>query len=167
MRKSSFKIQFPDAHHLRAAIGWLELGNPADAKEEFEKVSPASRCHPDALEVLWQIHARKREWERCIEAARELTMVDRKVAFGWIHLSFALHELKRTQEAYDNLIGVLDAFPDEWLMRYNLACYACQLGNLDEADRWLAGAVLKGDRKRIKRMAKDDPDLAPLFEVKK
>ena len=91
----------------------------------------------------------------------------RKVAFGWIHLSFALHELKRTQEAYDNLIGVLDAFPDEWLMRYNLACYACQLGNLDEADRWLAGAVLKGDRKRIKRMAKDDPDLAPLFEVKK
>ena len=86
---------------------------------------------------------------------------------GWIHLSYALHELKQTREAYDNLIAVLEQFPGDWLLRYNLACYSCQLGNLSEAERWLAGAMLKGNAKQIKRMAKDDPDLEPLFRTRK
>ncbi len=160
-------LDFPDTHHLNGAIGWLELGNPSEASEDLEKINPKWRNHPDVLEVSWQIHAKTNEWEMCINVAQKLTKVAPKLAFGWIHLSFALHELKRTQEAHDSLISVLEQFPDEWLMRYNLACYSCQLGNLQDANRWLAGAGLKGGVKQVKRMAKDDPDLAPLFEVQK
>lgn len=160
-------LQFPDTHHLRAAIGWLELGNPTEANRDLEKISPEARLHPDVLELRWQIHAEANEWEQCVNAARELTGEAPKISLGWIHLSFALHELKRTREAQENLIGVLEQFPDDWLMRYNLACYSCQLGNLDEAKRWLAGAALKGNAREIKKLAKDDPDLAPLFNVSK
>lgn len=160
-------IEPPDSHHLSAAVGWLELGNPAEAILDLHRLSPATRLHPDALEIDWQIHAKAMDWETCVAVARQLIQIAPKKSFGWIHLSFALHELKRTQEACENLMNVLERFPDEWLMRYNLACYACQLGNIEEANRWLAGAALKGDAKQIKRMAKDDPDLAPLFKSRK
>lgn len=156
----------PDSHHLLAAVGWLELGNPAESLLEFKRISPANQSHPDVLEVKWTVHSQLKNWETCIELARELTRVASDRPFGWIHLSYALHELKRTQEAYDNLITILKYFPDEWLMDYNLACYACQLGRPLEAERWLAEAMSKGDKKEIQKMAKSDPDLTPLFEGK-
>jgi len=35
----------------------------------------------------------------------------------------ALHELKRTQEAFDLLLPAADKFPAPWTIPYNLACY--------------------------------------------
>lgn len=157
----------PDSHHLSAAVGWLELGNSSEALDDLERISSAQRTHPEVLEVKWAIYAKAHKWEKCMDVAKDLTNVAPKKALGWIHLSFALHELKRTKEAHSNLAGILERFPDDWLMHYNLACYACQLGNLQEAGRWLAGAMLKGKTKQIKRMAQNDPDLQPLFKTKK
>jgi tetratricopeptide (TPR) repeat protein len=78
-------------------------------------------------------------------------------------LAYAFHELKKTQEAYDCLIPVIDKFPNEWLMLFNLACYSCQLGKLEEAMQWLEKAGdLAGD-KDIREMALDDADLEPLW----
>ena len=79
-----------------------------------------------------------------------------------IHRSFALHELKRTQEACDLLVPAAALFPKEWLIRYNLACYSCQLGDLEEAGKWLSIAFSLGDAKHVKLMALNDPDLKPL-----
>lgn len=36
------------------------------------------------------------------------------------------NELRRTKEPYEVLVAVVDRFPTEHLMRYNLACYSCQ-----------------------------------------
>ena len=160
-------IKPPDSHHLSAAIGWSELGNSSEALDDLAKINPSLRAHPDVLEVKWAIYAKDNHWEKCVEVAKEITRVAPKKALGWIHLSFALHELKQTREAHTNLTGVLESFPNDWLMRYNLACYACQLGEIQEAGRWLAGAMLKGKAKQIKRMAQDDPDLQPLFKTEK
>ena len=45
---------------------------------------------------------------------------------------------------------------------FNLACYAAQLGNLDEAKEHLARAI---DLDRgIRMMVLDEPDLEPLWE---
>jgi hypothetical protein len=46
---------------------------------------------------------------------------------GWIHRSYALHELKRTQEAFDNLLPVADNFSKVWTVPYNLSCYCAHL----------------------------------------
>jgi predicted Zn-dependent protease len=150
-------------HDLRAAEGWLELGNTVEAEVELQKLSAASKLHPAVAEVRWQIHAKRKEWKPCIEMARTLTRIAPAEPLGWIHLSYALHELKRTQEAWDNLIDVVDDFPKEPTMRYNLACYACQLGDLPEARRWLKKAFALGRKKETKQMALQDPDLQPLW----
>ena len=50
-------LEPPDSIHLKAAEGWLELGNQPEANEELEKIAPELRVHPDVLEIRWQIYA--------------------------------------------------------------------------------------------------------------
>ena len=83
---------------------------------------------------------------------------------AWVHRSFALHELKRTAEARDNLLRVVDRFPNDGTMRYNLACYECQLGNLERARGWLDKAFQLPDAAKLKLAALEDPDLQPLWK---
>ena len=67
-------------------------------------------------------------------------------------------EMKCTQEAYDALKPVLDTFKNEQLVWYNMACYACVLGNKEEARELLGKAIeLGGDA--VKTQALEDPDL--------
>jgi len=44
-----------DAHFLRAAEGWIELGNHLEAFEELERITPQWRAHPDVLKLRWEI----------------------------------------------------------------------------------------------------------------
>jgi len=57
----------------------------------------------------------------------------------------------------------LERISANWLIAYNLACYQTQLGDLEEAWRWLGYAMDKADTKEIKLKALDDPDLEPLW----
>jgi tetratricopeptide (TPR) repeat protein len=155
-------LEPPDSFHLSAAVGWLELGDWHEAEEELKKIAPALCGHPTVLEIHWVIYAKEGQWERCVDIGNDLVKADAESSFGWIHRSFALHELKRTQEAADLLATATALFPKEWLIRYNLACYACQLGNHKEARKWLKIASSLGDAKRVKLMALNDPDLEPL-----
>jgi tetratricopeptide (TPR) repeat protein len=81
--------------------------------------------------------------------------------YGWIGRSFALHELKRVQEAFDFLLPAEDKFRKNWTISYNLACYCAQLDRLDEAQIWFKKAMAI-DEHLVKRAAIDDPDLKPL-----
>lgn len=152
----------PHHHYFNAAVGWLELGNPIEAQAELARLDPAHHELPDVLTVRWQIQAARRDWEAAIKTARTLTQVAADEAWGWVHLAFALHELKRTDEAWNTLHPVAARFPQDFLIRYNLACYACQLGRTTVAEDWLQQAAAIAGRAPIKQMAQDDPDLAPL-----
>jgi tetratricopeptide (TPR) repeat protein len=153
----------PDSHHLRAAQGWLELGNDQEASEELERITPQLRAHPDVLEVRWHIYAHAKKWDACVDIASAIVKLAPESSFGWIQRSFALHELKRTQEAFNHLLPVANKFPKVWNVPYNLACYSAQLGRLDECQVWFKKAMAI-DEHTVKRMALDDPDLKPLWD---
>jgi tetratricopeptide (TPR) repeat protein len=157
------KLEPPDSHYLSAAQGWLELGNHVEAAAELEKVPPALRAHPDVIEVRAAIHARAARWRECIEASSALIRYAPKRPAGWIHRSYALHELKRTLEAFDALLPAVERFPGEWIIPYNLACYCSRLGRLEEARIWLEKAFKLGDRKQLQPLAVTDPDLKMLW----
>jgi len=63
------------------------------------------------------------------------------------------------------LLPVVDKFPKDATMRYNLACYECQLGRLKEAEEWLSKAFDIGDARKLKLVALDDHDLQPLWSA--
>jgi len=150
--------------HLQAAQGWFELGDHLEADEELEQMSPQNRAHPAVLEVRWAIYAAAKKWEAALDIAATFIQLAPEYLFGWLHRSFALHELKRTAEARDNLLIALDKFPDESILRYNVACYECQLGRLEQAKHWLKKAFKMGNARRMKLAALEDPDLEPLWK---
>ncbi len=154
----------PDSLHLQAAQGWLELGDHIEANEELEKITASLRAHPDVLKVRWEIYAAAKKWKATLDIAAALIQLDPDDPLGWVHRSYALHELKQTTEARDNLLHVVDKFPISATMRYNLACYECQLGRLEQAKEWLKKAFALGDARKMKLAALDDPDLQPLWK---
>jgi len=157
-------LQPPDNHHLQAAIGWLELGNHTEANEELKKITPQHRVHPDVLQVHLHIYVVAQKWDLCLDIANAIIELDPDRPDAWIHRSFALHELKKTHEAFDQLLPVADKFPNVWTIPYNLTCYCAQTGRLEEeCEEWFTMAV-NIDEKTVCRQAVDDPDLRPLWE---
>ena len=154
----------PDSHYLNGAVGWCELGNFAEARAELHRISALNRDHPQVLAEEWRIYAAEKHWLPALEVARRLIEVAPDIPAGWINQSYSLHELKLTQEARNQLVPVAEKFPVVSTIPYNLACYACQLGDLTEARQWLAKAIKIGGAEDIKPMALSDPDLKPMWE---
>lgn len=157
-------LELHDLRYLAAAQGWLELGNHLEADEELENITAEQRAHPAVLEIRWQIYAKAGKWEGALDIASALVQLVPESALGCVHRSFSLHELKRSAEARDNLLRVVDKFPVSATIRYNLACYECQLGRLERSKNWLAKAFALGDARKMKLAALDDPDLEPLWK---
>ena len=160
-------LEPPDNHFLDAATGWLMLGNAEEARSEFEQLSPTARVHPDALDFQWRWLAHLKRWEEAVDVAQLLIDQCPKRADTWIHRSFALHELRRTQEAHDLLLPALKRFPKEMTIPYNLACYTSQLGDLAAARQWFQKVLALGktSTEKLERLhaALEDPDLKPLW----
>lgn len=155
-------LTYPDLHHVRAAEGWLDLGVTADASRELRQITAEAWSHPDVLELRWRLYAAERQWDAALDIARAATQRAPNRSAGWIHQSFCLHELQRTGEAWDLLQSVVDRFPEDVTIAYNLACYACRLGQVNDARTWLLRAVKLRGRAEIKMLALQDSDLAPL-----
>lgn len=157
------KLQPPDTHHLSAAEGWLELGNPREAMAELDRLTDAAQGRVEVLAVRWGILARFKLWQESVVVAARIIELAPDEVFGWIHRSYALHELKRTQEARDLLLPAVENFPKVETIPYNLACYECQLGNLTAARSWLLRALKRSDPAELKARALEDVDLKPLW----
>ena len=97
--------------HLEAAQGWLELGNHLEASEELEKITAKLRSHPDVLELRWEIYAKAGQWAGNVDIGKALTQLAPQRASSWIKFAFALHEMKRTEEAWNALLPVATSFP--------------------------------------------------------
>ena len=151
-----------DKFHVDAASGWIGLGDLDSARAELEQISPEILSHPAVLMVQGELLFAEKNWEPLLPLTETLLGRFPKLDFLWINRSYALHELKRTREAFEALLPAVKKFPKRWLIRYNLACYCSQLGALDEAMRWLQKAIELAGKKEIKAMALDDPDLKPL-----
>ena len=164
-------IEPPDLHHLRAASGWLLLGNDLEATEDLERINPQLHTHPDVLEVRWQICARARKWETCLDIARAIVEIDPNRASGWIGWAYAIRQVTGggLQAAFDILLSVAEKFPAEPMIPFGLACYAGQMGRLEEASRWLrkafAAAHHSGRGNRLKSMVLDQPELESLLQA--
>ena len=155
-------IDVENTRRLDASVGWIGLGNLTEAEVEIGQVIPEFRLHADVLEVRWEIDGRQERWESALETAVLLVETYPERCSGWLHRSYCLPELGRTLEAWNKLISAVDRFPKEATVPYNLACYACQLGNLEQAQSWLEKAASIRGRRAIKSMAVEDQDLVAL-----
>jgi predicted Zn-dependent protease len=153
-----------DYYHLRSADGWLDLGNHLEASAELDGISAAVQNHPVVLQMRWRISAKAKQWGNCVAIASTLTTVAPENPQGWINLGNALYFSGHTQAAYDQIHAVLPQFPKDHFLHYNLACYACQLGLLEEAKDMLGQAFKMDEATNLKSQALQDLDLKPLWD---
>jgi Flp pilus assembly protein TadD len=142
------------------------LGDAQSAWKEIEGMCDPSRHTPEVLEMEWSAHAMAKNWKDALRAAQRLIRLDPGVPSGWIHRSYALRRLpeKGLPHARQALLPAVERFPKEYVIPYNLACYAAQMGQLDEAWSWLQRAVQSaGGVEKVRRMAKADEDLEELW----
>lgn len=151
--------------HLSYALGYLQLELVAEAREELSALSEEFLAAPAALSVRMEVAMADNAWDEVIALAPELVGHDASRERPWVAWAYALRERERVAEARETLTAgtrlIEDASP---LVDYNLACYACLLGDLKEARRLLR-AVFARD-KSWRGVAREDADLAPLFMPK-
>lgn len=158
------ELSIADLHRVRAAEGWLELGNAAEAEAELGRVGADVNGHPDLLHLRWQICRSARKWDQCLETATTLTRIAPMDPRAWTAMAQTLYFTQRITEAYDLAVSKIARFPTHWPLYYDAACYACLTGRLDQARQYLRLASTFGDDAHIKRLMAEDPDLKALRE---
>ena len=158
-------IEPPDSHHLRAAEGWLELGNWREAAADLERVAPALRVLPDVLALQFRVFAAGKDWERALIVGETLVELMPEHPGCWIDRSNALHYLGRYQEALDQLLPGWKKFPTNPVIPYNFACFTCRMGQLDIAREWLLIALALPGGQELRAQAAMDPDLEALRQA--
>lgn len=162
------RLEHPDPFHLNAAAGWMGLRDFASASAELDSIRPGSQDHPAVLEMRFAIAAHQKNSVDCERWARRHTETHPGDAQGWINLANALFWQTRYSEAHACASAVLAKFPDQWPLRYNLACYCVKLEDLDQAKQWFNEAAKLAESKELRKLALNDQDMKELWDwVKK
>ncbi len=158
-----------DIHRLRAAQGWTELGLPSEAARELQGLSPDVQTTPLALDVRWSVSNALGDWDLSHRVASLSVQLHPDHEPGWINRSYAARRMPDggIPLALEQLLPALERFPDNSLIPYNLACYACRLDDLARAMEWFAIARKRDVRTATKpgiimKLALNDPDLVPI-----
>ncbi|MCX8109445.1 MAG: tetratricopeptide repeat protein [Verrucomicrobiae bacterium] len=153
-----------DLFALESARGWLMLGDAGSALAELSRISQQSRSHPEVLVVEWEIRSKLKDWKTAFEIAERLVHLVEQRAHGWILRAYAARRMPGggLEKARELLLPALEKFPENFLIPYNLACYAAQMGRIDEAWEFLCRAIKVGGRRTVLQMANSDPDLEPV-----
>jgi len=144
-------------HQLRAAQGFLELGDPDSAWEELESIPAEDRAHPIALRLRVYIYREKMKWMEMAEISRHLTEIEPEQSEHWTNRAWAEQRHLGLEAAEETLLRARDSFPADPLIHYNLACYAAKLGRVDEAKIRLGKAIELAPH--FKELALEDEDL--------
>lgn len=153
----------PSATRLRYALGYLELGLLEEADAELAPIPAPEKHSCDVLSVKLEINRLGNQWAQMGQTARMLIAKQPGKADWWISLAFATRRSTSVEAARLVLVKAKDLFPKVGTIYFNLGCYACVLGELDEAREQIARAcALDAD---FKTLASTDEDLKPLWGV--
>ena len=148
--------------HLMAAHGYLELGLPLEAWNELEEIKPPQRrAEIPVLGLRVAIFHALERWEAMAEVCRHLVTVQPGELPWVMWLALATRHHEGIPAARDILLAAMVRFPKAAAISFNLACYAAQSGDLDDAKDCLRRALELDES--LKLRALDEPDLAPLW----
>ena len=153
-----------DPHFLQrrllAASGFAELSLFQEAVQELEELPEVWKELPTVLVVWLEIYQHWQKWSEAESVALRLLEMEPGEP-GWpIALAYAIRRARGLVFAKEILLQAGEKFPDCGTIQFNLACYAAQLGQLDEARQRLSRAVQLDQE--FASMAKTDADLGPI-----
>ena len=147
--------------HLKASLGYLELGMTQDAWDELEEIPAEERGNPVVLRMRLEIYRTMGKWIEMTEIAGHLVNVEPGQPDHWISLAWGQRRCIGIPEAESTLLKALEQFPKEATIHFNLACYASKKGHLDVArDRLKTAIELEP---ALRKTALEDEDLEAIW----
>jgi hypothetical protein len=155
-------LEGPDLQHWQAASGYAELGMFLEADTELDKIDPFNRAAPEVLATRLAIYRGLEKWELMLEIAKRLADFQPNDIQWTISLAYAIRRTDSIQAAKEVLLNAESMFSKEAAIKYNLACYFCQTGDIQKAKNYLQ-KVFEIDL-NWRTAALEDEDLKLLWE---
>jgi len=133
-----------------------------EADAELDRIDPFNRAAPEVLALRIAIYQGLEKWELMQEIAKRLAEFQPDHSQWAISLAFATRRANSIQAAKELLLNAEPNFPNEPAIKYNLACYFCQTGDIETAKNYLKKAFEIDLSWRI--AALEDEDLKVLWE---
>jgi tetratricopeptide (TPR) repeat protein len=147
--------------HLEAPVGFLDLGMPQDAWDELEKMPPILRDTDAVLDLRIEIFQKLGKWESARILAESVAKRCPENPNWWPHWAYSLRREKSVEAARTVLQEAAVIHPTVPIIPYNLACYACVLGQIEAAKQLLETALKMYPHLRM--TALNAPNLEAIF----
>jgi tetratricopeptide (TPR) repeat protein len=155
-------LEPPDQQYWQAAAGYVELGMFLEADTELDKIDPFNRAAPEVLAVRIAIYHGLKKWELMREVAKRLAEFQPDDLQWIISYAYAARRAESIHAAKEILLNAESKFPKEAIIKYNLACYCCQLREIDSAKNYLKKAFEIDSSWRLNAL--NDEDLKPMWD---
>jgi len=146
---------------IDSALGYLQLDMAEDAFEELQDLPEELRSDPDVLALRIEIFHRLEKWKDARFLSESLAEKFPENPDWWISYAYAVRREKSIVDARGILWKAVQMHPSVGLIHYNLACYACVLGELEDALDLLKRAFALDQN--LTGLAANDTDLQPLW----
>ncbi len=163
------EISSQDKMRLDAAEGWILLEALDEAEAEWEALSQDAKNSLEGLKLRYWILSGQKKWEEAADSAQLAIAEDPREAQFWIWLAYAIRRKNDSRSegitnAWKALIEGLKSGARDPIIFFNLACYACQMGSMEEARQWFKKACFQANSvDEIRKMALEESDLEPLW----
>jgi tetratricopeptide (TPR) repeat protein len=151
-----------DQRHLQAVDGFIELGMFEEADARLEELDPILRSAFEVLIRRLAIYHGLKKWDSMQVVAQKLAEFDVQNIDWVVSYAYATHRIGSTDAARTILLNAQPRFPKEGIIYYNLACYDCQLGEIESAKNRLKKAFEIDPTWRSQAL--EDEDLKPLWD---
>lgn len=146
--------------HLSYASGYIELGLFEEAEAELAHVPHDHREKSEFLQVRANLFQEQKRWPELAVIAEQLCTRHSQNVGGWIMWAYATRRFLSLKQAEQILLQAEKLHASEATIQFNLGCYACQQGNLEEAKRRVDRAIEIDPQ--FRELAAQDPDLIAL-----
>lgn len=149
------------AKALRAAEGYVYLGLYKEGLKELDQLHESEQEERDVLIARVRILLHMERWIRAARLSAKAGCLYHEEDEFTVQRAFALHKMRKTEEAARVLLEAPDWIRRTGILHYNLACYQARWGNLQVARQCVQTAIKLNSA--IKKNARQDPDLAELW----
>jgi Flp pilus assembly protein TadD len=147
--------------HVLAATGYCELGMFDEAARALEEIDAEDKSRKEVLAARVDVYMAAQKWSLVAEVARHLVDIEPENAAWWINLAYATRRSESIDKAQALLLQARKLHPDNAIIVFNLSCYACVSGQIEQAKTHLKHAIALDSN--IRELARRDEDLQTLW----
>ena len=133
-----------------------------DVALALEEIEPEDKTRNEVLGARVNLYMAAKKWYMAAAVASHLVKVEPENEGWWISLAYSIRRSEGVEKAEAILLRAQAIHPKVAMIAFNLACYACVAGRMEEAKERLRHAI-EFD-KEARKLALEDEDLKPLWD---